>query len=171
MKVCLIRVHKSLDQQCVKVRKLSHLFFTQRKASMSTFEANIVARKPFFLCLIQLYLFQIKSTFNKTPLKINKTLNLQEIGIGAIKRALGNSTTPIVTISVNENLWTVSVKSTFKNDEWKFTLGQKFTQKTIDGREFYCVVTLSEDGKIVETQVSYFYPNLIYFLINVTGKH
>jgi hypothetical protein len=57
MKVCLIRVHKSLDRQFVKVRKLSHLFFTQRKASMSTFEANIVARKPFFLCLIQLYLF------------------------------------------------------------------------------------------------------------------
>lgn len=91
-----------------------------------------------------------------------------EIGIGAIKRALGNSTTPIVTISVNEDLWTVSVKSTFKNDQWQFQLNEKFRQTTIDGkfenwicvkkvylgREFWCVVTLTDDGKIIETQVN-----------------
>ncbi|KAI6182135.1 FABP domain-containing protein [Aphelenchoides bicaudatus] len=77
---------------------------------------------------------------------------MKEIGIGAIKRALGNSTTPVVTISVNEDVWTVQVQSTFKNDEWKFKLNEKFKQKTIDGREFWCVVTLSDDGRIVETQ-------------------
>lgn len=44
------------------------------------------------------------------------------------------------------------MESTFKNDEWTFKLGERFKQTTIDGRVFWCVVELSEDGRIVERQ-------------------
>lgn len=76
----------------------------------------------------------------------------QGIGIGAFKRAIGNSIKPVVEIELlDDGIWVVSVKSTFKNETWKFKLGEKMKMKTIDGRIFW--VTAYFDGNcLVETQ-------------------
>ncbi|CAD5215989.1 unnamed protein product [Bursaphelenchus xylophilus] len=77
---------------------------------------------------------------------------LQEIGIPAFARMIANSTFPKFYVTLEGEEWTVKMESSFKSDQWKFKLGQKFTQRTVDGREFWCVVELTEDGKIIETQ-------------------
>ena len=76
----------------------------------------------------------------------------QAIGIGTLKRALGNSVKPTVEIGREETgKWQVAVKSTFKNDSWTFTLEESEKQKTIDGRIFLTKVYFEGDA-LVEAQ-------------------
>ncbi|CAD5211863.1 unnamed protein product [Bursaphelenchus okinawaensis] len=77
---------------------------------------------------------------------------LQEVGIPVFMRMIANSTSPIVHVTLDGEEWTIKMESTFKSDQWQFKLGEKFVQKTVDGREFWCVVELTEDGKIIERQ-------------------
>ncbi|CAD5205707.1 unnamed protein product [Bursaphelenchus okinawaensis] len=77
---------------------------------------------------------------------------MKEIGIGLLKRKAGAVTKPNLKLSFDGTEWKVQVISTFKNDEWHFKLNEKARHHTIDGREFYIVAELTDDGKMIERQ-------------------
>ena len=85
---------------------------------------------------------------------------MKAIGIGAIKRAMGNAVKPIVEIGREETgKWQVNVKSTFKNESWTFTLDEKEKMKTIDGRVFYVKAYFEEDALVEEQEICEDEPN------------
>jgi|UniRef100_A0AC35FZ57 hypothetical protein len=85
---------------------------------------------------------------------------MKAIGIGTIKRALGNSVKPCVEIGREETgRWQINVKSTFKNESWTFTLDEKQKMKTIDGRIFYVKAYFEDDALVEEQEVCEDEPN------------
>ncbi|CAD5208470.1 unnamed protein product [Bursaphelenchus xylophilus] len=99
---------------------------------------------------------------------------LKEIGISYLLRKAGSATKPNLEMSYDGETFHVKVTSTFKNGEWHFKLGEKTKQKTIDGRDFYVVAELTEDGKIIEHQSNVegdkSVPSLITRWVDENGK-
>uniref|UniRef100_A0A7E4VTR7 FABP domain-containing protein n=1 Tax=Panagrellus redivivus TaxID=6233 RepID=A0A7E4VTR7_PANRE len=91
---------------------------------------------------------------------------MKGIGINAIKRAIGNRIKPTVVISRGGScpqlqLWKVSVKSTFKNEDWEFGIGERTKRNTIDGRCFLTTVTWDGDVLVEKQEVCNEDPNAV----------
>ncbi|XP_060537903.1 fatty acid-binding protein 5-like isoform X2 [Pantherophis guttatus] len=82
----------------------------------------------------------------------NFLIFLAELGIGAIVRGLRNMAREDTIISRNDNTFTIKTKSTFKNSEFSFKLGEKFDENTIDGRKTQTLITLDDNNVLTQVQ-------------------
>ncbi|XP_070798275.1 fatty acid-binding protein 5-like isoform X2 [Pituophis catenifer annectens] len=82
----------------------------------------------------------------------NFDMFLAELGIGAINRRLANMAREDTIISRNDNTFTIKTKSTFKNSEFSFKLGEKFDENTIDGRKTQTLITLDDNNVLTQVQ-------------------
>ncbi|CAM4500277.1 fatty acid-binding protein, adipocyte-like [Lepidochelys kempii] len=76
---------------------------------------------------------------------------MKELGVGLATRKLGSLAKPTVTISTDGDVITIKTKSTFKNTEISFKLGEEFDETTADDRKTKSIVTL-EEGSITQVQ-------------------
>jgi fatty acid-binding protein 3, muscle and heart len=67
-------------------------------------------------------------------------------------RKVAGSTNPTVQLIKNDDeTFTFSTKSTFKNSDMTFTPGIEFIEETQDGRKMKCIVTI-EGNKMIQQQ-------------------
>lgn len=72
-------------------------------------------------------------------------------GVGLVTRKMGNTVSPVIELAEKDGEYTLTSKSTFKNTEIKFRLGQEFDEETPDGRKVKSTIT--QDGnKLVHIQ-------------------
>uniref|UniRef100_A0A452IQ06 Lipocalin/cytosolic fatty-acid binding domain-containing protein n=1 Tax=Gopherus agassizii TaxID=38772 RepID=A0A452IQ06_9SAUR len=76
---------------------------------------------------------------------------LRELGVGLATRTLGSLAKPTVIISMDGDVITIKTKSTFKNTEVSFKLGEEFEETTADDRKTKSIVTL-EEGSLTQVQ-------------------
>ncbi|XP_044861262.1 fatty acid-binding protein, adipocyte-like [Mauremys mutica] len=76
---------------------------------------------------------------------------MKELGVGLATRTLGSLAKPTVTISTDGDVITIKTKSTFKNTEVSFKLGEEFEETTADDRKTKSIVTL-EEGLLTQVQ-------------------
>uniref|UniRef100_A0A8C4VCM8 Lipocalin/cytosolic fatty-acid binding domain-containing protein n=1 Tax=Gopherus evgoodei TaxID=1825980 RepID=A0A8C4VCM8_9SAUR len=60
---------------------------------------------------------------------------MKELGVGLATRTLGSLAKPTVIISMDGDVITIKTKSTFKNTEVSFKLGEEFEETTADDRK------------------------------------
>ncbi|XP_032643049.1 fatty acid-binding protein, adipocyte-like [Chelonoidis abingdonii] len=76
---------------------------------------------------------------------------MKELGVGLATRTLGSFAKPTVIINMNGDVMTIKTKSTFKNTEVSFKLGEEFEETTADDRKTKSIVTL-EEGSLTQVQ-------------------
>lgn len=88
--------------------------------------------------------------------KLEKSENFEDymgaIGVGYLMKKMGASATPTQVIDVSGNDVTIKTITTFRTSELKFTIGQEFEEKTIDGRTVKTTINF-EDGKLSQVQL------------------
>ncbi|KAL5241936.1 hypothetical protein ACI65C_009346 [Semiaphis heraclei] len=95
--------------------------------------------------------------FNK-KYKLDTSENFDEymkaLGVGLVKRTLGNTATPIVELTKNnEGKLVLTSNSIMKNSSIEFNLNEEFIEETIDNRKVTSII--SQDGnKLVHVQKS-----------------
>ncbi|KAL4143518.1 hypothetical protein QTP88_005841 [Uroleucon formosanum] len=95
--------------------------------------------------------------FNK-KYKLDTSENFDEymkaLGVGLVKRTLGNSASPVVELTkTDDGKLALSSNSTMKNSLIVFNLNEEFFEETIDGRKVHSII--SQDGnKLVHVQKS-----------------
>ncbi|KAF0745847.1 fatty acid-binding protein, muscle-like [Aphis craccivora] len=120
--------------------------------------------------------------FNK-KYKLDQSENFDEymkaLGVGMIKRTLGNTATPVVELTKNDDgKFVLSSNSTMKNSSIVFNLDEEFDEETIDGRKVKS--TIRQDGnKLVHVQkyskhsdttiVREFEPNQLKMILTIDG--
>lgn len=66
-------------------------------------------------------------------------------------RKLGNTVSPVVELTKNNDTFSLSSNSAFKNSSISFKFGEEFDEETVDGRKVKSVIT-QEGNKLVHTQ-------------------
>ncbi|KAJ8682434.1 hypothetical protein QAD02_018226 [Eretmocerus hayati] len=78
--------------------------------------------------------------------KLESSENFDEFmkacGVGLITRKMGAAVSPSVEVTKSGDEYTMSTKSTFKNSEVKFKLGEEFDEETPDGRKVKSTITI-----------------------------
>ncbi|XP_041592410.1 fatty acid-binding protein, adipocyte-like [Vulpes lagopus] len=109
----------------------------------------------FFLILkIILKAHKICDAFVGTwKLSSNKNFDdyMKEVGVGFATRKVAGMAKPSMIISVNGDVITIKLESTFKNTEISFKLGQEFDEVTADDRKVKSIITL-DGGVLVQVQ-------------------
>lgn len=59
---------------------------------------------------------------------------MKALGVGWMTRKIGTTINPIIELTENDGVYTLTSQSTFKNTEIKFKLGEEFEEETPDGR-------------------------------------
>uniref|UniRef100_A0A915KZW0 Cytosolic fatty-acid binding proteins domain-containing protein n=1 Tax=Romanomermis culicivorax TaxID=13658 RepID=A0A915KZW0_ROMCU len=78
---------------------------------------------------------------------------MKKIGISWSLRTLGNTLKPSIEISSHgDGIYALTTRSTFKNSDINFRLGEQLDETTIDGRVFRTTFTF-EDNKLIQRQV------------------
>nr|XP_049606751.1 fatty acid-binding protein, heart isoform X2 [Syngnathus scovelli] len=81
----------------------------------------------------------------------NRTSLDTKLGVSYPVRKLGNMTKPTTIIEVEGDKVTVKTRSSVKNTELSFKLGEEFDETTADSRNVKSLVTI-ENGKMVHIQ-------------------
>lgn len=99
---------------------------------------------------------------------------MKELGVGWITRKLGNAASPVIELTYNNGEYSLTSKSTFKNTDLRFRIGQEFTQETPDGREVKTIITQKgnvltevQTGDKMTTIVRTFTPEEIKMIVKV----
>ncbi|CAL8296596.1 unnamed protein product [Lota lota] len=82
---------------------------------------------------------------------INFDEYMKALGIGFAMRQVGGRIKPTTIISVDGDTVKLETKSTFKNSEISFKIGEEFEENTADDRKSMSLVTL-EGNKMVHIQ-------------------
>ncbi|XP_060878986.1 fatty acid-binding protein, muscle-like [Metopolophium dirhodum] len=79
---------------------------------------------------------------------------MKALGVGLVKRTLGNSATPVVELTkTSDGKLALSSNSTMKNSLIVFSLNEEFVEETLDGRKVNSIIR--QDGnKLVHVQKS-----------------
>jgi len=78
---------------------------------------------------------------------------LSAVGVGYLFRKAATASTPTMTISKSGDNWKIETSTTLKSMAINFKLGEEFDDKTPDGREVKCTVTMEGDNKLITVQV------------------
>ncbi|XP_010004789.1 PREDICTED: fatty acid-binding protein, epidermal-like, partial [Chaetura pelagica] len=73
-------------------------------------------------------------------------------GVGMAMRKMGSVAKPDVYIIKDGDTVTVKTESTFKTSQFSFKLGEKFEENTLDGRKTQTLVSLKDDGSLIQEQ-------------------
>ncbi|XP_052644192.1 fatty acid-binding protein 5 [Harpia harpyja] len=77
---------------------------------------------------------------------------MKELGVGMAMRKMGSMAKPDVYIIKDGDTITVKTESTFKTSQFSFKLGEKFEENTLDGRKTQTLVSLKDDGSLIQEQ-------------------
>ncbi|XP_050536072.1 fatty acid-binding protein, muscle-like isoform X1 [Daktulosphaira vitifoliae] len=70
---------------------------------------------------------------------------MKALGVGILTRKMGNCISPVVELTKNDDeKYTLTSNSTFKNTATVFKLGEEFDEETPDGRKVRSIIT--QDG-------------------------
>lgn len=87
--------------------------------------------------------------------KLDSSENFEEImkalGVGLFTRKIGAATSPVMELTKEGDVYTLTSESTFKNTVTKFKLGEEFDEETPDGRNVKSIVT-QEGNKLIQIQ-------------------
>merc|ERR1712165_407923 len=70
------------------------------------------------------------------------------LGVGYLVRKLGNQSKPLVTLSQEDNVWTMKSESLVKTTESKFEMGKQFEEVTADGRKVLTTMKVTEPNTV-----------------------
>merc|ERR1712066_9744 len=70
------------------------------------------------------------------------------LGVGYLVRKLGNQSKPLVTLSQEDNVWTMKSESLVKTTESKFEMGKQFEEVTADGRKVLTTLNVTEPNTV-----------------------
>uniref|UniRef100_A0A8V0X7J3 Fatty acid binding protein 5 n=1 Tax=Gallus gallus TaxID=9031 RepID=A0A8V0X7J3_CHICK len=73
-------------------------------------------------------------------------------GVGMAMRKMGSMAKPDVYIIKEGDTITVKTESTFKTSQFSFKIGEKFEENTLDGRKTQTLVSLKDDGSLIQEQ-------------------
>merc|ERR1712058_163488 len=74
---------------------------------------------------------------------------MKALGVGMVTRKLGNKTSPVVTVTEENGLYTFKQESLVKTSEIKFKIGEEFEEVTADGRKVMSKMTLTAPNVMV----------------------
>ncbi|XP_027748870.1 fatty acid-binding protein 5 [Empidonax traillii] len=77
---------------------------------------------------------------------------MKELGVGMAMRKMGSMAKPDVYIIKDGDTITMKTESTFKTSQFSFKLGEKFEENTLDGRKTQTLVSLKDDGSLIQEQ-------------------
>jgi len=87
--------------------------------------------------------------------KLSSSENFDEVmkalGVGWMTRKVGASVSPVIELTEKDGVYCISSKSTFKNTETIFKIGEEFEEETPDGRKVKSVIT-QEGNKLIHVQ-------------------
>lgn len=102
--------------------------------------------------------------------KLDSSENFDEymkaVGVGMATRKLGNMTKPNTIIKIVGDTWTLQTKSTVKNTEINFKLGEAFDETTADGRKVKTTCTVEGDSKLIQDQKAEINSTLVRELVD-----
>uniref|UniRef100_A0A8B9Z8P9 Fatty acid binding protein 5 n=1 Tax=Buteo japonicus TaxID=224669 RepID=A0A8B9Z8P9_9AVES len=127
---------------------LLHVVAYQFLVRICTFQFDgftFVAQLPSYL-----YLHPSDQKDSSKPLK-QCTQGLRQ-GVGMAMRKMGSMAKPDVYIIKDGDTITVKTESTFKTSQFSFKLGEKFEENTLDGRKTQTLVSLKDDGSLIQEQ-------------------
>ena len=78
---------------------------------------------------------------------------LEALGVGFILKKATTVTTPEFTVEETNGEWTIKMSTTLKSFKLVFKIGEKFDDKTPDGREVTSLVKL-DGNKLIATQMA-----------------
>ncbi|XP_019325772.1 PREDICTED: putative fatty acid-binding protein 5-like protein 3 [Aptenodytes forsteri] len=124
---------------------------------------DLVNRLHIFLTPYDKALLNTKSSSSVplTPTLLGKALGLTDFvtlcasclaGVGMAMRKMGSMAKPDVYIIKDGDTITVKTESTFKTSQFSFKLGEKFEENTLDGRKTQTLVSLKDDGSLIQEQ-------------------
>ncbi|XP_044737989.1 probable fatty acid-binding protein isoform X2 [Chrysoperla carnea] len=76
---------------------------------------------------------------------------MKQLGVGLVTRKMGNAVSPVVELTKNDDEYTLTSSSTFKNVVLKFKPDVEFDQETPDGRKVKALIKI-DGNKLIETQ-------------------
>lgn len=77
---------------------------------------------------------------------------LKYIGVGLLSRKLVNSINPVNTLTREGDVYTFTMRSTFRTVTFSFKFDEEFIEERPDGCKLKAIATI-EDGNFVHTQV------------------
>lgn len=85
--------------------------------------------------------FQLDKSDNFEPF-------MAALGVGWATRKLGNKSSPVVTVSKDEDLMTFKQESLVSTSQFSFKIDQPFDEKTADGRKVLSTMTLEAPNSL-----------------------
>jgi len=76
---------------------------------------------------------------------------LKELGVNFVLRNLAKTSTPVVEITKDGDLYSLKTTTAIKNSEIKFELGKEFEEARMDGKNVKSVM-VADGNKLVQTQ-------------------
>ncbi|CAF0970504.1 unnamed protein product, partial [Brachionus calyciflorus] len=76
---------------------------------------------------------------------------MKELGVGYVKRKLGNQMKPNIVFAKNSDEITFTTISSIRTIEIKFKLNEEFDEETPDGRNVKTIFTI-DGNKLIQTQ-------------------
>jgi hypothetical protein len=78
----------------------------------------------------------------------------KKLNINYFLRQVAKLQKPIVRLKYDQTtgIWHFFIESAFRNHDYTYKINERFLQKTIDYRYFWCTTTLDEDGTQIDTQ-------------------